>query len=173
MNEQNEFERLVADQLASAGVGQPPESAIEDTIARAEGSRRLPEWLALIKESPMRTNSHLAVGSPTVRVVAIMAMTMLLALALAAAGAGAKQLLAADGLIVVAQDGSGDYTTIADAVASQMTASAASISFFGAPPGLPRAPSGTTTTRQPAAAPCWMPRMMPSRFASSESSKDF
>ena len=118
MNEQTDFERLVADQLASAGVGMPPRSAIEDTITRAGGTRRLPEWLALIKESPMRTNNHLAVGSPTVRVVAIMAVTMLLALALAAAGAGAQRLLAAESPIVVAQDGSGDYTTIAAAVAA-------------------------------------------------------
>jgi F-box protein 11 len=118
MNEQTDFERVVADQLASAGVGMPPESAIEDTIARAGGSRQDPEWLALIKESPMRTNNHLAVGSPTVRVMAIMAATMLLALALAAAGAGAKQMLAADGVIVVARDGSGDYTTIGEAVAA-------------------------------------------------------
>ncbi len=116
MNEQTDFERLVADQLASVGTGMPPESAITETIARAGGTRRLPEWLAYLKEPPMRTNSHLAVGSPTVRVVAIMAATMLLALALAAAGAGAQRLLAADDPIVVAQDGSGDYTTIAEAV---------------------------------------------------------
>ena len=118
MNEQTEFERLVADQLASVGTGTPPESAITETIARARGTRRLPGWLALIKEPPMRTNSHLAVGSPTVRIMAIMAVTMLLALALAAAGAGAQRLLAADRPIVVAQDGSGDHTTIAEAVAA-------------------------------------------------------
>ena len=118
MNEQSDLERLVADQLASAGVGMPPESAITETIARAGGTRRLPEWLALIKEPPMRTNSNLAVGSPTVRVVAILAATLLLALAMAAAGAGAQRLLAADRAIVVAQDGSGDYTTIAEAVAA-------------------------------------------------------
>jgi hypothetical protein len=117
MNQQSDFERLVADQLASAGVGLPPGSAIEDTISRAGGSRRLPEWLALIKESPMRTNSHLAVGSPTVRVAAVFAATLLLALSLAVAGAGVQRLLAA-GPIVVAQDGSGDYTTITEAVSA-------------------------------------------------------
>jgi hypothetical protein len=116
MNEQHDFEHLVADQIAHAGVGTPPASAIEDTIARAGGTRRLPEWLALIKEPPMRTNEHLAVGSPTVRRMAILAATLVLAIALAAAGAGAKQLLAADSTIVVAQDGSGDYTTITQAL---------------------------------------------------------
>jgi hypothetical protein len=118
MNEQTDFERLVADQISNAGVGAPPPSAIDDTITRAGGSRRLPAWLALIKEPPMRTNNHLAVGSPTVRVVAVLAATLLLALALAAAGAGAQQLLAADGPIIVAQDGSGDYTTITEAVSA-------------------------------------------------------
>ena len=118
MNEQTDLERLVADQLGNAGMGMPPESAIEDTIARAGGTRRLPEWLALIKEPPMRTNNHLAVGSPTVRVAAIMVATLLLAVMLAAAGAGAQLLLAADGPIVVAQDGSGTYETITEAVAA-------------------------------------------------------
>lgn len=64
----------------------------------------------------MRTNNYLAVGSPTVRVMAILAATLLLALALAAAGAGAQRLFAADGPIVVAADGSGDYVTIGEAV---------------------------------------------------------
>ena len=116
MNEQSDFERYIADQLGSAAVGTPPASAIEDTIARAGGSRRLPEWLVLIKESPMRMNSHVAVGSPIAQVMAIVAATLLLAVALAAAGAGAQRLLAA-GPIVVAQDGSGDYATINEAVA--------------------------------------------------------
>lgn len=65
----------------------------------------------------MRTNSHLAVGSPTVRVVAILTATLLLALTLAAAGAGVQRLLAANGPIIVAQDGSGTVETIAEAIA--------------------------------------------------------
>ena len=64
----------------------------------------------------MRTNSHLAVGSPTVRAAAVLAATFLLILALAAAGAGARTLFAADADIVVAQDGSGDYATITEAI---------------------------------------------------------
>jgi len=116
MNEQTDFERLVADRFAQAGVGLPPDSAIEDTIARAGGNRRLPEWLALIKEPPMRTNNHLAVGSPTVRVVAIMAATLLAAVMLVGATFAGAQLLAANGPIVVAQDGSGTVETISEAV---------------------------------------------------------
>lgn len=64
----------------------------------------------------MRTNSHLAVGSPTARLAALLAATMLLAVALAAVGVAGQQLLAANGPIVVAQDGSGTYTTISEAV---------------------------------------------------------
>ena len=64
----------------------------------------------------MRTNSRLAVGSPTMRVAAIMVATLLLAVAIAAAGVAGKQILAADGPIVVAQDGSGDYITITEAI---------------------------------------------------------
>jgi parallel beta-helix repeat protein len=116
MNEQSDFERYVADQLGSAAMGTPPEAAITGTIERAGGSRRLPEWLALIKEPPMRTNSHLAVGSPTVRVAAIVMATLLLAVAIAAVGAGAQRLLAADAPIIVDATGDGDYQSIGEAV---------------------------------------------------------
>lgn len=66
----------------------------------------------------MRTNSRTTVGSPTVRVMAIMAATLLLIVATAAAGAGVQRLLAADGEIVVDRSGNGDFTTITEAVAA-------------------------------------------------------
>lgn len=68
----------------------------------------------------MRTKDHLAVGSPTVRVAAIMLATLLLAVALAAAGVAGQQLLAAEDEpdIIVAADGGGDYETISEAVAA-------------------------------------------------------
>ncbi len=116
MNDQHDFERLVADSVQSIGLVAPSDGAHELTSSRVRQSRQDPEWLALIKESPMRSNSHVAVGSPTVRVMAILAATLLLAVALAAAGAGVQRLLAA-GPIVVAQDGSGHYTTINEAIA--------------------------------------------------------
>ena len=96
----------------------PPNHLLHTFEFSARRTRRTPRWLALIKESPMRTNSHLAVGSPTARVAAILVATMLLAVSLAAAGVAGQQLLAAGGPIVVAQDGSGEYTTITDAVAA-------------------------------------------------------
>lgn len=116
MNEQQTFERIVADSVSELGPLTPSDGAIERTLTSVDRRRQRPRWMALIKEPPMRTNSHLAVGSPTVRAAAVLAATLLLMLALAAAGAGARILLAADGDIVVAQDGSGDYTTITEAI---------------------------------------------------------
>jgi len=117
MNEQSSFERLVADQLARAGIGAAPGHAIEDTISRAGRTKPLPRWLALIKEPPMRISSSLAVGSPTARVAAIVVATLLLAAMLAGAGIAGSRLLAADGIIVVDPSGAGTVTTITDAVA--------------------------------------------------------
>ncbi len=101
MTDEQTFERNVAESVRSIGPVAPSDGAHELTISLVRRNRQDPAWLALIKESPMRTNNHLAVGSPTVRVVAIMAATMLLALALAAAGAGVQRLVAADGPLVV------------------------------------------------------------------------
>ncbi len=117
MNEQSSFERLVADQIGSANLGAPPEFAIDQTIARAGGTRRLPRWLALIKETPMRTSSSLAVGSPIARAAAVMVATLLLAIVVVGGSIAGSRVLASDGQIVVDQDGSGDATTITEAVA--------------------------------------------------------
>jgi len=79
--------------------------------------RPRPRWLAIIKEPPMRTNSHLAVGSPAMRVAVTMAATLLAAVMLVGATFAGSQILAADGTIVVDQSGGGDFTTITAAVA--------------------------------------------------------
>jgi hypothetical protein len=118
MNEQQTFERTVAESVSSVGPLAPSDGVVDQIITRVDRKRQRPEWLALIKEPPMRSNSRTAVGSPTVRVVAIMAATLLLAMLVAGAGMAGQHLLAADDTIVVAQDGSGDYTTISEAVAA-------------------------------------------------------
>ncbi len=119
MSDNNAFERFVADHLADDGSGHAQAERIAALIdERTDEQRQWPRWLAFIKEPPMRTNSHLTVGSPTVRLTAILAATMLLAVALAAAGVAGQRLLAASGPIVVAQDGSGTYETITEAVAA-------------------------------------------------------
>lgn len=118
MNDQPDFERLVADSVRSIGSVAPSAGAHELTSSRVRQSRQDPEWLALIKESPMRSNSHVVVGSPIAQVLAILAATLLLAVSLAAVGIAGQRLLAANGPIVVAHDGSGDHTTINEAVAA-------------------------------------------------------
>ncbi len=118
MNDQSAFERIVADSVTSIGVPAPSDGAIDRTILRASRTRQRPEWLALIKEPPMRISSSLAVGSPTARVAAILVAALLLTLMVAGAGIAGSRLLAADDTIVVDRSGGGDFTTITDAVAS-------------------------------------------------------
>ncbi len=65
----------------------------------------------------MRISSHLAVGSPTARVVAIMVATLLIAITVAGAGIAGSRLLAAEGDIIVDPSGDGTVTTITAAVA--------------------------------------------------------
>jgi len=118
MNEDRSFERLFADRMhterGSAGL---PDAFYDEFRQRARGMRQRPRWLALIKESPMRTSNSLTVGSPTARVAAIMAATLLLALMVAGAGIAGSRLLAADGAIVVDPSGGGTVETITEALA--------------------------------------------------------
>ncbi len=119
MNEERSFERFVADNVAGNAQSTPlPDDFYDDIHSFATTTRQRPEWLALIKEPPMRTDSRVTVGSPTVRVMAILAATFLLIAAMAAVGIGVQRLLAADGELVVDQSGNGHYTTITEAVAA-------------------------------------------------------
>jgi hypothetical protein len=116
MNDQQSFEREVAIWVAAEGTGTAPDQTLDDILAATSRKRPLPAWLALIKEPPMRISNSLAVGSPMVRIAAIMVATLLLALVVAGAGIAGSRLLASDGTIVVAADGSGDFTSINEAV---------------------------------------------------------
>ena len=117
MNEELDFARTVADHIASEGVPPPSDAFYDELISRAGRSGQRPEWLALLKEPPMRHESTLAVGSPTFRIAAILVATILLLAALAGAGIAGSRLLAADGTIVVDPSGNGTTTTIQDALA--------------------------------------------------------
>jgi parallel beta-helix repeat protein len=117
MNDNAPFERFVADQFAREGRGKPADTVHDDILSRARQTRQRPQWLALIKEPPMRLSASLAVGSPTARVAAIVVASLLLALAVAGAGVAGSRLLASDGTIVVDQAGNGTVTTITEAVA--------------------------------------------------------
>jgi hypothetical protein len=81
MSDERSFERFVADHVAgAAGSTRLPDDFYDDIHAVASRTRQRPEWLALIKEPPMRFESTLGVGSPIARVTAIAAATLLLAL---------------------------------------------------------------------------------------------
>ena len=117
MNDTNAFERFVADQFDAAREGaQSSESALDHIVLHASRTRQRPRWLAIVKEPPMRIASSLAVGSPVARVAAVMIATLLLALFTVGAGIAGTRLLAAETTIVVVQDGSGDHTTITEAI---------------------------------------------------------
>lgn len=120
MNDSRSFERFVADNVAGEMGGVPlPEDFYDDMHTFARHTRQRPGWLALTKEPPMRISDTVAVGSPTVRALAILAATLLIGLMVAGAGLAGSRLLAADAVIVVDQTpGAGDYTTINDAVAA-------------------------------------------------------
>lgn len=118
MNDQKSFERFLTERFDEFGPGRRmPDETRDDLRALARATSQRPRWLALIEESPMRTNARLAVGSPMARVATIAVATMLLIALVAGAGVAGARLLASDVAIVVASDGSGDYTTIAEAVA--------------------------------------------------------
>ncbi|MFV2063829.1 MAG: right-handed parallel beta-helix repeat-containing protein [Chloroflexota bacterium] len=116
MNDDARPERIFADGLHGTAPSRAPDRLRTQIRTQTSQLRPRPRWLALIKESPMRINSSLAVGSPTARVAAIVVATLLLALMVAGAGIAGSRLLAADGTIVVDQAGGGDYTTIGAAV---------------------------------------------------------
>ena len=117
MNEHIDLERLVAETLAHEGVSTPSDAFYDELISRAGRSSQRPEWLALVKEPTMRTNSHLTVGSPAARFAALMVATLLAALMVAGAAFAGAQLLAADGTIVVDQNDPDAVQTISEAVA--------------------------------------------------------
>jgi hypothetical protein len=118
MNEDCTLEHEIRATLGENAPMLPPNHLLHTFEYNANRTRRYPRWLALIEEPTMRSNNNLAVGSPTARVAAILATTLLLAVAWATAGAAGQRLLALDGAIIVAQDGSGTCATITEAGAA-------------------------------------------------------
>ncbi|MEA2026720.1 MAG: right-handed parallel beta-helix repeat-containing protein, partial [Chloroflexota bacterium] len=118
MNDDIRLGRLFEDGLHDIAPLHAPDRLRTQVKTESSRVRPRPRWLALIKESPMRTNSRLAVGSPTARVAAIMVATLLIAAMVIGASFAGAQIFAADGSIIVDPSGDGDFTTIADAVAA-------------------------------------------------------
>jgi hypothetical protein len=117
MNDDARFERIFGDALHDIAPSHAPDRLRTQIKAETDAVRPRSRWLALIKEPPMRSNSRLAVGSPTWRVAAVIVATLLLAIMVVGASFAGAQILAEDGPIVVDPSGAGDYTTISDAVA--------------------------------------------------------
>lgn len=117
MTDRDDFARRVADLVLEEGRMRPPEGALDEIITSTGQVRPLPRWLAFIKEPSMTRSSTLAVGSPTVRAVALLASALLLLALAGGTMAGASRLLASSS-VIVSQAGDGDFMTIADAVAA-------------------------------------------------------
>jgi len=118
MNDDARLERLFEEGLADLAPARAPDRLRTNIKVETGRGHPRPRWLALIKEPPMRTSSRLAVGSPTMRVAAIVVATLLIAAMVIGASFAGASLFAADGEIVVDQTGNGDYTTITEAVAA-------------------------------------------------------
>jgi len=116
MSTEERFDRLLSELLDEDAPTRAPDRLLPETQRALRHVHRWPRWLALLKEPPMRISSRVAVGSPMARVAAIAVATLLLAVMATGAVIGGSQLLAGPGIIVVAQDGSGDYQTITEAV---------------------------------------------------------
>lgn len=84
MSDERSFERFVADHVAGAAGQVPlPDDFYQDIHAFASRTRQRPEWLALIKEPPMRLSNRVAVGSPMARISATAVAGLALAVVLA------------------------------------------------------------------------------------------
>jgi hypothetical protein len=117
MSENGDLERRVAAWVADERAMTAPVRVLDEILTSTSRQRPLPRWLALIKEPPMRVSSRVTVGSPTARVISVVAAASLLAMLCAGAVVAGASYLAGSGPIVVAQDGSGTFTTITEAVA--------------------------------------------------------
>ena len=118
MNDDRSFEHEIRATFEENAPMAPPNHLLHSFEFNARRVRRYPRWLALIREPIMRTESHLAVGSPTARLAAIVIATLLLAASLVGASFAGARLLASDGPIVVDASGDGHYETIQEAVAA-------------------------------------------------------
>lgn len=89
------FERTVADLIIEPTPDDLPGPALEDALAITGRMRPLPRWLALVKEPPMHMSSPIVtVGSPTVRVLAVLGLVVSLII-VGVAGVGAASVLLA------------------------------------------------------------------------------
>jgi hypothetical protein len=85
MNRDPSIDPVLAGLLAEAPTLRAPDRLRADIASATSRKRQRPSWLTSLKEPPMRYRSQLVVGSPTLRVAAVLATAAVLALALAGA----------------------------------------------------------------------------------------
>lgn len=85
MNEDPRIDPLLGRLLAETPTSRAPGRLRADVTSATSRQRQRPPWLTSLKEPPMRYRSQLVVGSPTLRLAAVVAVTAALTLAIAGA----------------------------------------------------------------------------------------
>ena len=117
MTDERRFDRELIDILDGMAPTKGPDSLLDGVVEATATTRPRSRWLADVRQRPLRLEGRTDVGSPTARLVAVMAATVLLAaLTIGAAVAGTRWL--GDAPIVVDGSGTGDHATISDALAA-------------------------------------------------------
>lgn len=88
MNRDMPDDVLIERLLAEAPISRAPDRLRADIASATSRKRQRPPWLTSLKEPPMRYRSQLVVGSPTLRLAAVVAVTAVLMLAIAGAVIG-------------------------------------------------------------------------------------
>jgi hypothetical protein len=83
--------------FAETAPSRAPDGLLDDLFIASGERRPRPRWLALIKEPPMRFSSRVAVGSPTVRVAALVILLMAMSVLTAGGVVVGATLLASPG----------------------------------------------------------------------------
>jgi len=91
------FERRLAAWMVDEVGTVPPDDRLDEILSATIRTRPEPRWLVLLKESPMRANAQVAVGSPTRRLAFAAILALLLIGAALAAGAFVMRSQAAAG----------------------------------------------------------------------------
>ncbi len=93
MNSERRLQGDITDVLLAEVAGSVPDRLLDDILTSTSRTRPLPRWLAVLKEPPMRIHHRVAVGSPTARLVWVLALVSALVLATAGVVAvGASRL---------------------------------------------------------------------------------
>lgn len=92
MNDRPTLERKLAAFMADPAVGPAPDRLVDDVIFATGRLRPEPRWLALLKEPPMRTNTHVVAGISARRPILAAAALAILLLATVAAIVGSSLL---------------------------------------------------------------------------------